>query len=74
MLNPSAAGEMPANYPAQDYGRLFDHTRDAGSWRRRHRVLAGARCRAPPSVIDCEPGARPIGSPDYDADSIAPAA
>jgi len=25
MLNPSAAAELPANYPAQDYGRLFDH-------------------------------------------------
>ena len=26
MLNPSAATELPPNYPAQDYGRLFDHT------------------------------------------------
>ncbi len=26
MLNPSAATALPANYPAQDYGRLFDHT------------------------------------------------
>jgi Aldo/keto reductase family len=26
MLNPSAAIELPPNYPAQDYGRLFDHT------------------------------------------------
>jgi hypothetical protein len=26
MLNPSAATELPSNYPAQDYGRLFDHT------------------------------------------------
>src|SRR3954447_2143971 len=26
MLNPSAAAALPANYPAQDYGRLFDHT------------------------------------------------
>ena len=30
MLNPSAAVELPANYPAQDYRRLFDHTRAAG--------------------------------------------
>jgi aryl-alcohol dehydrogenase-like predicted oxidoreductase len=29
MLNPSAANELPPNYPAQDYGRLFDHTRKA---------------------------------------------
>src|SRR5260370_7441072 len=27
MLNPSAAEELPTNYPAQDYGRLFDHTK-----------------------------------------------
>jgi aryl-alcohol dehydrogenase-like predicted oxidoreductase len=30
MLNPSAAVALPPNYPAQDYGRLFDHTRKAG--------------------------------------------
>jgi aryl-alcohol dehydrogenase-like predicted oxidoreductase len=30
MLNPSAATELPPNYPAQDYGRLFDHTTAAG--------------------------------------------
>jgi aryl-alcohol dehydrogenase-like predicted oxidoreductase len=31
MLNPSAATALPANYPAQDYGRLFDHTKAAGT-------------------------------------------
>ncbi len=30
MLNPSAAERLPAEYPAQDYGRLFDHTQAAG--------------------------------------------
>jgi aryl-alcohol dehydrogenase-like predicted oxidoreductase len=30
MLNPSAAVALPPKYPAQDYGRLFDHTRKAG--------------------------------------------
>jgi aryl-alcohol dehydrogenase-like predicted oxidoreductase len=30
MLNPSAAVALPPDYPAQDYGRLFDHTRKAG--------------------------------------------
>ena len=30
MLNASAAEALPPNYPAQDYGRLFDHTRKAG--------------------------------------------
>jgi aryl-alcohol dehydrogenase-like predicted oxidoreductase len=29
MLNPSAATALPPNYPAQDYGRLFDHTQKA---------------------------------------------
>jgi aryl-alcohol dehydrogenase-like predicted oxidoreductase len=41
MLNPSAAVELPANYPAQDYGRLFDHTRAAGVGVVDIRVLAG---------------------------------
>src|SRR5882672_8609651 len=27
MLNPSAAEALPKNYPAQDYGRLFEHTK-----------------------------------------------
>jgi aryl-alcohol dehydrogenase-like predicted oxidoreductase len=30
MLNPSAGTELPPNYPAQDYGRLLQHTRKAG--------------------------------------------
>ena len=30
MLNPSAAEALPAGYPAQDYGRMFDHTQAAG--------------------------------------------
>src|SRR5207247_4051064 len=41
MLNPSAAAELPANYPAQDYGRLLDHTRAAGVGVVGIRVLAG---------------------------------
>src|SRR5215831_4848434 len=41
MLNPSAAAGLPANYPAQDYGRLFDHTRAAGVGVVGIRVLAG---------------------------------
>src|ERR1700730_17207889 len=41
MLNPSAAVELPQNYPAQDYGRLFDHTRAAGVGVVGIRVLAG---------------------------------
>jgi L-galactose dehydrogenase/L-glyceraldehyde 3-phosphate reductase len=30
MLNPSAGAALPPGYPAQDYGRLFDHTQAAG--------------------------------------------
>jgi len=41
MLNPSAATGLPANYPAQDYERLFDHTRAAGVGVVGIRVLAG---------------------------------
>ena len=41
MLNPSAAEALPANYPAQDYGRLFDHTKAAGIGVVGIRVLAG---------------------------------
>jgi aryl-alcohol dehydrogenase-like predicted oxidoreductase len=41
MLNPSAAAALPAAYPAQDYGRLFDHTKAAGVGVIGIRVLAG---------------------------------
>jgi aryl-alcohol dehydrogenase-like predicted oxidoreductase len=41
MLNPSAAEALPKNYPAQDYGRLFDHTKAAGVGVVGIRVLAG---------------------------------
>jgi len=41
MLNPSAAVALPANYPAQDYGRLFDRTKAAGAGVIAIRVLAG---------------------------------
>src|SRR6185369_8819723 len=41
MLNPSAAIALPAGYPAQDYGQLFDHTKAAGVGVVGIRVLAG---------------------------------
>jgi aryl-alcohol dehydrogenase-like predicted oxidoreductase len=41
MLNPSAATALPPGYPAQDYGKLFDHTRAAGVGVVGIRVLAG---------------------------------
>src|SRR4029077_10799771 len=70
MLNPSAAAELPPNYPAQDYGRLFDHTRAAGVGVVGIRVLAGGALSGPterhPMGI---PPPEPIGSAmSYDAD------
>src|SRR3984893_4812670 len=41
MLNPSAGAGLPTNYPAQDYGRLLDHTMAAGVGVVGNRVLAG---------------------------------
>jgi aryl-alcohol dehydrogenase-like predicted oxidoreductase len=70
MLNPSAAEALPANYPAQDYGRLFDHTQAAGVGVIGIRVLAGG---ALSGVAERHPVASPppdpIGSAlSYDAD------
>ncbi len=70
MLNPSAGAALPANYPAQDYGRLFDHTRAAGTGVIGIRVLAGG-------ALSGSAGRHPIASPppapigsamNYDAD------
>jgi L-galactose dehydrogenase/L-glyceraldehyde 3-phosphate reductase len=41
MLNPSAGTAVPEKYPAQDYGRLLDHTTAAGLGVIGIRVLAG---------------------------------
>lgn len=41
MLNPSAGAGVPAGYPAQDYGRLLDHTTAAGMGTIGIRALAG---------------------------------
>src|ERR1700722_9000900 len=41
MLNPSAAVPLPPQYPAQDYGKMFDHTQAAGVGVVGIRVLAG---------------------------------
>jgi aryl-alcohol dehydrogenase-like predicted oxidoreductase len=70
MLNPSAAVALPANYPAQDYGRLFDHTKAAGVGVIGIRVLAGGALSgsAERHPIASPPPA-PIGSAmSYDAD------
>ena len=70
MLNPSAAAALPPNYPAQDYGRLFDHTRPAGVGVVGIRVLAGGALSgsAERHPIASPPPA-PIGSASsYEAD------
>jgi aryl-alcohol dehydrogenase-like predicted oxidoreductase len=56
MLNPSPATALPANYPAQDYGRLFDHTQAAGVGVVGIRVLAGG-------ALSGEAERHPIASP-----------
>ena len=70
MLNPSAAAELPPNYPAQDYGRLFDHTRTAGIGVVGIRVLAGGALSGSTERHPiASPPPEPIGSAmSYDAD------
>jgi aryl-alcohol dehydrogenase-like predicted oxidoreductase len=70
MLNPSAAEELPQNYPAQDYGRLFDHTKAAGVGVVGIRVLAGGALSGTAERHPIAgPAPEPIGSAvSYDAD------
>jgi L-galactose dehydrogenase/L-glyceraldehyde 3-phosphate reductase len=70
MLNPSAATALPENYPAQDYGRLFDHTKAAGTGVIAIRVLAGGALSGSAERHPiASPPPEPIGSAmSYDAD------
>jgi aryl-alcohol dehydrogenase-like predicted oxidoreductase len=70
MLNPSAGEALPKNYPAQDYGRLFDHTRAAGVGVVGIRVLAGGALSGTTERHPiASPAPEPIGSAmSYDAD------
>jgi aryl-alcohol dehydrogenase-like predicted oxidoreductase len=70
MLNPSAAEQLPPNYPAQDYGRLFDHTNAAGVGVVGIRVLAGGALSGSAERHPIAgPAPEPIGSAmSYDAD------
>jgi L-galactose dehydrogenase/L-glyceraldehyde 3-phosphate reductase len=70
MLNPSAAEALPANYPAHDYGRLFDHTVKAGVGVVGIRVLAGgALSGSAERHAIASPPPEPIGSAmSYEAD------
>ena len=70
MLNPSAAAALPENYPAQDYGRLFDHTTVAGVGVIGIRVLAGGALSGSAERHPiASPPPEPIGSSHrYEAD------
>ena len=70
MLNPSAAEGLPANYPAQDYARLFDRTEAAGVGVVGIRVLAGGALSGSAARHPiASPAPEPIGSAmSYDAD------
>ncbi|MGB6287815.1 MAG: aldo/keto reductase [Xanthobacteraceae bacterium] len=70
MLNPSAGTELPPNYPAQDYGRLFEHTRKAGVGVVGIRVLAGGALSGSTERHPiASPPPEPIGSAmSYEAD------
>jgi aryl-alcohol dehydrogenase-like predicted oxidoreductase len=70
MLNPSAAMALPQNYPAQDYGWLFDHTKVAGTGVIGIRVLAGGALSGSAERHPiASPPPEPIGSAmSYDAD------
>lgn len=70
MLNPSAAAALPANYPAQDYARMFDHTATAGVGVVGIRVLAGGALSGSAERHPiASPAPEPIGSAmSYDAD------
>jgi aryl-alcohol dehydrogenase-like predicted oxidoreductase len=72
MLNPSAATELPTSYPAQDYGRLFDHTVAAGVGGIGIRVLAGGALSGSTERHQiASPPPEPIGSAmTYDADVL----
>ena len=70
MLNPSAGQALPAGYPAQDYGRMFDHTKAAGVGVVGIRVLAGgALSGAADRHPIASPPPEPIGSANsYEGD------
>jgi len=70
MLNPSAGKALPANYPAQDYRRLFDHTKAAGTGVVGIRVLAGGALSGSAERHPiASPPPEPIGSANnYNAD------
>jgi len=71
MLNPSAASALPPDYPAQDYARLFDHTRAAGIGVIGIRVLAGGALSGSAERHPiASPPPNPIGSARHYEDDL----
>jgi aryl-alcohol dehydrogenase-like predicted oxidoreductase len=70
ILNPSAGGPVPANYPGQDYANLLGRMQDAGMSAIGIRVLAGGALSGTAERHPiASPPPEPIGSgPDYAAD------
>lgn len=70
MLNPSAGEASPPGYPAQDYGRMFDHTQKAGVGVVGIRVIAGGALSGSDQRHPiASPPPEPIGTASsYDAD------
>ena len=70
MLNPSAATALPPDYPAQDYGGLFDNAKAAGVGVIGIRVLAGGALSGTAERHPiASPPPEPIGSArSYDGD------
>lgn len=70
MLNPSSGQSLPANYPAHDYGRLFEHTQESGVGVVGIRVMAGgALSGSSDRHPTASPPPPPIGSAaSYDGD------
>jgi len=70
MLNPSAGETLPAGYPAQNYGRMFDHTKKVGVGVVGIRVIAGGALSGSAERHPiASPAPEPIGTASsYDAD------
>lgn len=72
MLNPSADAALPANYPAQDYGRLFEHTKATGTGVVGIRILAGgALSGSAARQSNASPAPPPIGTATSFDDDVA---
>jgi L-galactose dehydrogenase/L-glyceraldehyde 3-phosphate reductase len=72
MLNPSADGALPANYPAQDYERLFEHTKATGTGVVGIRALAGGALSGNAErQSNASPAPPPIGTATSFDDDVA---